>query len=809
MDLLNMIITGYSFISQLLSDKSNIENIINEKKLEKSTAQINYETVESDLIRYAEAADAYIQKKHDIGGEVISNDERIQFISDFYRCNQDKIIYRFYIDPILNTYLDVLQARLSKALTSGEKYIVKQIDHLDYKMDQFQSGVNSKLDDLKLMGTSLQRLLERAGADQEQLKKYYDGFRRRFEETPDEEKQELIGNISLRDSFIDITADMGKSFVGCSAIEIIHHWFNSGHAGVKVLFGEPGHGKTTIGYKLIYDFITGATEYKGNVFFFPLVSPTYNVVSSGDILNICNAFRIDKFSGTSILDDQLIDGSLIILDGYDELQVALGNTSRFSNLVEFFNVLDEFATSHNAHILLTTRSTSVNRAAPGMKKKVNKSLIEMKPMQDEQQDSWILKHHPSYLKQFKIQRIKFANIKDMTGNILGIPFVFILMVSAEFDDDAGNLVELYDKLFESTFERKGKAEKEIHKEHLNYELLASRIFEQGDKRALVSSLEEGIRVNLFAFSYYLTIKTDEDREEQNGYYEFYHRTFYEYFLAWKLYRAFEKMEDPDAFLYFLSNGTVSDYVQKYLAQIRSNSKKTNEDYKNQTAILIKYIEKTDAVILRGGESNSIDKCMRIFLNAINFIRIFVDHLIVHDRPTNTYSEYEDTVLCKLFRTYRCQGINLSEAIMVGGHYDHADFRKGNLRNTNMSGKTDISFASLMNIDFSEANMENIDMYRADCDSAVFQSTNLRGARLEEASFKKSKFLKTDLRSANFKRANLTKAILIDVLIDENTSFAGTEVTGLQTNVDLSIAKGMENFEEMVSEGIILKRNPEC
>lgn len=158
-------------------------------------------------------------------------------------------------------------------------------------------------------------------------------------------------------------------------------------------------------------------------------------------------------------------------------------------------------------------------------------------------------------------------------------------------------------------------------------------------------------------------------------------------------------------------------------QIKSNSKKTDEDYKDQADRLIKYIEKTDAVILRGGENRSIDKCMRIFLNVINFIRIFVDHLIVHDKPTNTYSEYEDTVLCKLFRTYRCQEIN----------------------------------ASLMNIDFSEANM-----------------------------------------------ANLTKAILTDVLIDENTSFVGTEVTGLQTNVDLSIAKGMENFEEMVYQGIISK-----
>lgn len=808
MDLLSIIINGYSFISQLLSDKSNIEKFKNDKALEKLTAQINYETIESDLIRYAEAADEYIQKKHNMGVEVISKEERTQFISDFYIHNPDKIIYRFYIDRILNSYLNVLQARLSKALTSGEKYIVKQINSLDYSIEQFQTEINSKLDNLKPISTGLQSLLERVGVDQERLEKYYDGFKRRFEETPDEEKQELIGKLSLCESFIDITADMGKSFIGCSAIKIIRHWFNSGQAGVRVLFGEPGHGKTTIGYKLIYDFITGAAEYKGNVFFFPLVSPTYNVVSPGDTLNICNAFRLDKFSATSILDDQLIDGSLIILDGYDELQVALGNSSRFSNLVEFFNILDEFAISHNAHILLTTRSTSVNRGAPGMKKKVNKSLIEMKPMLDEQQDRWILEHQPSYLEQFKIQRSKFANIKDMTGNILGIPFVFILMVVAEFDDDAGNLVELYDKLFESTFERKGKAKEEIHKEHLNYELLASKIFEQGDKRALVSSLEEGIRVNLFAFSYYLTVKTDEDKEEQNGYYEFYHRTFYEYFLAWKLYQAFEKLEDPDAFLYFLSNGTISDYVQKYLAQIKGNSKKTDEDYKDQVARLIEYIEKTDAVILRGGENNCIDKCMRIFLNTINFIRIFTDHLIIHDKPTNTYSEYEDTVLCKLFRIYRCQGINLSRAIMVGGHYDHADFRKGNLKNTNMSGKVDISFASLMNIDFSEANMANIDMYRADCDSAVFQSTNLRGARLEEASFKKSKFFATDLRSADFKRANLTKAILIDVLIDENTSFVGTEVTGLQTNVDLSIAKGMENFEEMVYKGIISIRNLE-
>lgn len=596
---------------------------------------------------------------------------------------------------------------------------------------------------------------------------------------------------------------MGKSFINCSAIDIIRYWFNSAPAGVRVLFGEPGHGKTTICYKLMYDFITGAVEYKGNVFFFPLVSPTYSIVSPGDIIDIYNVFRLDKFCGASILDRQLIEGSLIILDGYDELQVALGNTSKFSNLVEFFNLLDEFAISHNAHILLTTRSTSVDRSAPGMKKKVNKSLIEMKPMREEQQNNWILEHQPSYLEKFKIQRSRFANIKDMAGNIMGIPFVFILMVVAKFDDDAGNLVDLYDKLFEATFERRGKSVEEIYKEHLNYELLAFKIFEQGDKNALVSSLEEGIRVNLFAFSYYLTIKTDEDIEEQNGYYEFYHRTFYEYFLAWKLYRAFEKMDDPDVFLYYLSYGILSDYVQKYLAQIKSNNKK-KENYKAQANLLMKYIEKTDAVILRGGESNRIDKCMKIFLNAVNFIQIFVESLVIHDKVTNTYSEYEDTALCRLFRTYSCNRINLSGATMVGGHYDHADFRKGNLRNANMSGKVDISFASLMNIDFSEADMSNIDMYRSVCDFAVFLSTNLNGARLEEVSFKKAKFFGTDLRGANFKRANLTRAVFNDILIDENTSFVGAEVMGLQTNVDLSIAKGMENYREMVDQGVILK-----
>ena len=271
----------------------------------------------------------------------------------------------------------MLQSRLCKALTSGEKYIVKQINSLNDKMNQIQTEINYEL---KPISNSLQRLLERTGLEKETLKKYYAGFKRRFEEIPDEEKQELIGNLSLRESFIDITADMGKSFTGCSAIGIIRHWFNSTSAGVRVLFGEPGHGKTTICYKLMYDFITDAAEYKGNVFFFPLVSPTYSIVSSGDIIDIYNAFRLDKFSSTSILDKQLIEGSLIILDGYDELQVALGNTSKYSNLVEFFNLLDEFAISHNAHILLTTRSTSVDRSAPGMKKKVNKSLIEMKPI---------------------------------------------------------------------------------------------------------------------------------------------------------------------------------------------------------------------------------------------------------------------------------------------------------------------------------------------------------------------------------------------------------------------------------------------
>ena len=847
-DFMNMLVGAFSVVSgavTLRDARQAHEQTTAAEELAALTAGFDYARIEGDFIRYAEAADRYVQDKHDrvVGRRLISDEERASFKSEFYRLNPGALSYKATLDPVLTSFLDNLDRLLRKSLTSGEKFVAMEVDGVGARLERMLAGNASVIDD-KLVDIStgvaridqnLQRLLDGRSADCSLLDKYYEKYRKRFEEKPDKDNAELVGGLSLKESFIDITVDKGKAIKGRSAVEVIRGWFNGEEPGVRLLSGEPGHGKTTIGYKLVYDFITGAAEYRGNVFFFPLVSSTYSIVSSEDTIDILAAMRLVKFDKNSTLSADLIDGSLIILDGYDELQVALGNGSQFSNLPTFFGVLREFAEHYNAHILLTSRSASVNVKEPGMKE-VNKRCLKMNAMRSDQQDAWIIEHRSSYLQKFELQRERFASVSESGSDILGIPFVFVLMVSAEFDDEVGNLVDLYDKLFAATFARRGVIDEgKVREEHLGYEMLAAKIYEQGDQRALVSSLGEHARLNLFAFSYYVTVNRDaggedegdaidsagesadagiehvaggdvdtaSDADANTGYYEFYHRTFYEYFLAWSFYRDFETLKDARGFLRRLSYGVPSEYVRKYLRQIKDNKGGDEARYRDSVDALLKCVESTDAVVTIEGEDGSFDRCNTAFVAALSFARVFVEHLIIHEAPTIAFSHYEDTTLCRLLRSYKCHHVDLGGAVMTGGHFGYADFRRACLVGADLSGRVDASFLVATGTDFTGANMDGADLYRAHADRALFRLACLHGARLEDSSCKAADFEGADLRGANFARATLCGASLEGIRVDEGTSFVNADVQGMRTDVDLSMVKGMERFWELVEDGTIV------
>lgn len=694
-------------------------------------------------------------------------------------------------------------------------------DTFEIFIDKINKDMESDADLMHFMSAleikeSVNKLINR-DSDTEScyLKKYLETIKNLFESPPESEKASITGHLSLKEAYIDAYINGNHD----SALEYILYWYRNYDPDVYVLYGQPGQGKTTLCLKAVYDYCTCAEWMKDGdkVFYFPLVSSAYSVIDESGNLNIKNILRLDKYSENSVLSDSTLEGSLIFLDGFDELQATLPDTSRYSNLFCFYEFLKDFAKNKKVHIVLTTRDYSVEIMGVEEKKKLNHDhkLLRLSLMDEEKQINWINKHYKDYLTTFLSVKNRYLSLNgnDSKNDILRIPFIFIMVVVAKFDDELGNIADLYDKLFCATMKRRGMVlQSELLDERKAYSKLSFLIYRNNDENTESSKLpvsRSGLKA--YAYSYYTKIDIDNGSLDCRTFYAFYHRSFYQYFLAWYifdiLYNFDGKMSNADEFLLNLGHRAIDDYTLRYLEQIKENQfckkPELRMHFGDKAISLINRIEETDAIVL--GEEKLKDRfnwCTNLFVNSINIAQCFIESLVVHQEESVDFSHYVDTPLCQLLRNYKCKRINLNNVILIGGHIDKSNISMSSFRKANLSGKADASFGIFIRSDFSESILSNIDMYRACLDRCTFYYADMRNARLEEASLKKTVIKNTSLEGTDFSRAILRETELYDVSIDEKTSFVNADVLGLQTNVDLSIAKGMQNFKELVEKGII-------
>ncbi len=769
-----------SFMGSIASIVSLAESVAKEKKDE--LPSIDASKMASDLEGIADAVDNYLATKYD--KPVISNKERDDVKDRFFSENKNLIFMKEDVSRLIDSYLNQLEILLEKRMSLGECVIKKQIDDLGSDINSQLTFQKKALDviqkESKIAVEKIEELYKR-GDKSAFLKAYYDQKQHEFEDAPS--GPTVVGNWSIDKAYIDVEVDKKtQKNTYARASEYIIKWCREYECGAHLIYGQPGHGKTTLGLKLVHDYIVGNVDFK--VFSFPLVSPCYQMIT-GERINIYDVLRLDKYNDESKLDDKLIENSLIILDGYDELQATLPQDSQFADPVVFFSFINTFAIEKKAYILITTRTITVDGLTKNRKKELRKigDLISMKCLSPEDQNDWINAHNPNYIEKFSNLRETYSKIKESQNteevDIFGIPFIFLMTVAAEFDDKADNLVQLYDKLLEATLKRRKPniREEEIIAERKKYEDIALKMMANYGKYAVIPGRNKQ-DYSLYTYSYYMKAYSgyaDCNSDEINRFIEFYHRTFYEYFLAYSLYNRFNEAteENVDEFLCELEKGYPSSEVIRYIRQIIGDNGGCT--YNDEVR---KRIENTDALIIRDGE-NPLTRCNRIFVNALNLMNLFANGLSIHEDIAPNYSSYKDTKLCQLLRQFKCTQVDFSGSKMMGAHIDRTDLRKA---------------------DFTNASMQNSDMFRTMFDSSLFVSTNMSYGRFEDGSFTKAIFNRVDMRGANFKRGNFTDATFTDVIIDDGTQFDNATFDRLTTNVDLS--SRIPEFFDLVKEGKI-------
>ena len=538
------------------------------------------------------------------------------------------------------------------------------------------------------------------------LDRYYNDI---MDDLDKDEKSVLTGNGALSNDEVYIDAYSVK-YPKTKILNTIDRWSSKDDYGVMLIHGEPGHGKTTLCRKAVYEYgMDRFCKDKTNVFWFRL-NPAFaeGIIENGKFV-LKNAFcwgdpeiKLNRFPPEE--NKKEYQNSVVFLDGYDELKAQLYGISL--NLTDFIRTAKKFARTYNMYIVITTRTRSLDDES------ISSSIkkLQFAPMSKEQQNKWIEKNAPSYKEDFEGLRESSKGMKEM----LGIPILFRMVVQAQLKSTtAQNVVDLYDMLFKATMERRGLESSKVGFWHQNYENLAYKIYCNDEQ---FTDVEDEQRADEFLYMFYI-----KGGDKQHV--EFLHRSFYQYFLAHFLYRKMSEVKDEasvEAFLCCLAERQIDKDVLNYIQQVQKRRRRVAQ---KKCKCIVDAIEQTDAIITDAlsaenengnAEQHRLRRCNNIFTNTLSICYT----VAAAEKSKFLISLHEKENIHAAMRRYNCSSIWLES---VG-------LRRANLSGADLSG-ADLSRADLSGADLQWADLSGADLRWADLSRADLSRTDLSGADL--------------------------------------------------------------------------------
>lgn len=528
------------------------------------------------------------------------------------------------------------------------------------------------------------------------LDRYYNDI---MDDLDKDEKSVLTGDGALSNDEVYIDAYSVKP-QKTKILNTIDRWSSKDDYGVMLIHGEPGHGKTTLCRKAVYEYgMDRFCKDKTNVFWFRL-NPAFaeGIIEDGTFV-FKNAFcwGDPEIKLSRILleeNEKEYQNSVVFLDGYDELKAQLHGISL--NLTDFIRKAEKFARTYNMHIVITTRTRSLDDEF--VSSSIKKS--QFAPMSEEQQNKWIEKNAPSYKEDFEGLRESSKEMKEM----LGIPILFRMVVKAKLKSTiAKNVVDLYDMLFEATMERRAADSAEMSYWREKYEQFAYEIYCNDETFADVRKID---MPEEFLYMFHL-------KGEGEQHVEFLHRSFYQYFLAHFLYRKMSEVKgekSAEAFLCCLAERQIDFDVLNYIQQIQKSKQQVTQDKCEQ---IINTLERTGTIIERAlkisNKNGNADKhpllrCENICKNALNICCI----IAATAKNQFTISLHQKENIHTSMRRYKCNALWLGKVDLSGANLIRADLGLTDLSGANLSGANLIG-ANLIGVDLTRANLSGADL----------------------------------------------------------------------------------------------------
>lgn len=508
--------------------------------------------------------------------------------------------------------------------------------------------------------------------------------------------------LSQESVYIDAYIKHGENEPEEKILDRIDQWSQEDiSGGVMLIHGEPGHGKTTLCRKAVYEFYRNRFgEKKTNVFWFRL-NPAYSdIIDKDGELVLENAFCWGNIKSQREMiplreNKEAYEKSIIFLDGYDELKVQAQSIN--IRLRDFIDTVEAYAEEYQIHFVVTARTRSVEDELY----ELEIPILQFAPMTEKQQDAWI--HARTKLQSYEPAFEKLRNSSKEMKEMLGIPILFRMVVEAKLEDTASGVVALYDKLFRVTMERRKMKSGSREDWHKKYEQLAYEIYCNDGTFADVQKMD---MPEEFLYMFHL-------KGEGEKHVEFLHRSFYQYFLAHFLYRKMSEVEDEEsaeAFLCCLAEWRIDSDVLNYIQQIQKSKQKVTQEECGQ---IIDTLEQTGTVIERAlkasngsgnAEKHPLLRCENVLTNALSICCMITSV----EESGFIISLREKENIHTAMRRYDCCGIMLKNVNLSGANLGKAELIAANLSGANLSG-ANLHGADLLGVDLTGATLSEVNL----------------------------------------------------------------------------------------------------
>ena len=581
---------------------------------------------------------------------------------------------------------------------------------------------------------------------------------------------------------------------------------------ILLLFGQPGQGKTSFCYKLLYDLLTPTPP--NQPLYFIKLRRIKNVTSfvNNPLSQLEDFMREDENQPS--LNQYDIGKAILILDGLDELYMHAGLTTQDIEIL-CKNLQRETEAHSQLRIILTSRHGYVNA------KQLNTRhflILKLAYLNASQQHTWLTYYQKFYpnttLNAQTLQEVQDEKKKNLAHirELISQPILLHLTASADYKLDASaNRAKIYDQLFDKLISREWATKEgplnqfenleaddlrayiadiafaiyQSEREYITKAELEALPATQSFKESLSSeALHDSLKSLMISF-YFQEVEAEEV-DKRNYAVEFLHKSLKEFLVSECIW---EEMQEFTATLsqsrrkksitykiktweealkktqtLFTPKGLTQETSQ-YLIEIIQND--PNQAQKSTLADRLEIFlpEAIEHDFLYEYHSNKLSKPIDLALQCFHGYWSVLIHLI----PEKNYIRDEIKSRFIFLIEKSTNIVNLSYQKFRAANLFRANLKEANLRGANLR-EADLRGANLIGANLTGVNLIGANLIEA----------NLIGASLIEAKLIAAKLIGAKLRGASLIGANLRGANLI------GANFIGTNLSG----ADLRGAKGL-------------------